>query len=67
MKRTEFQIFISVESYDEKLLKMNEIDTLQEYPQFLTYRSYQFQMLIAQIGKLSEDWDCVKISGPYLL
>ena len=58
MKPSEFKISISVESYDEKLLKITEIATLLKIEMFLNYQRYRSQILIAQIEDLNED--CVK-------
>ena len=49
MKPSEFKISISVESYNEKLLKITKILTLPKSRQFPNYQRYRSQILIAQI------------------
>ena len=59
MKPSELKIYISVEIYDEKTVKI-AISAL-----FPNYRRYRFQLLIAQVEDFNEE--CVKMSRPYLL
>ena len=63
-KLSEFEISVSVESYDEKMLKITEIATLPKNTLFPNYPRYRFQIVRAQIVDLNED--SVQISRPYL-
>ena len=56
MKPSEFKISHSVESYDEKFLKITKIATLPKSAQFSNHQKYRYQISITQIEHLNKDY-----------
>ena len=64
MKPSEFEISVSVENYDKKLVKNGPICYIAKKYVVSNHQRYQSQILVALIEDLNQD--CVKISSPYL-
>ena len=61
MKPSEFKIYISIENFDEELLKMTEMATLSKSAWLPSYQRYLFQILLANIEDLNKD--CVNFTS----